>query len=112
MPSFKSPIVSVCASVVAAIALAQPLAAQPPAAENEPGNPLLYALAWKQTSAEYRALYHQGFNIARLHVQQALAQRKPGDKPLAVITDGDIWSIAVATFSKTRCGISGLPRIW
>lgn len=25
-------------------------------------NPLLYALAWKQTAAEYQALYHQGFN--------------------------------------------------
>lgn len=52
-------------------------------------NPLLYALAWKQTSAEYRALYHQGFNIARLHVENALAQRRVDSKPLAVITDVD-----------------------
>lgn len=52
-------------------------------------NPLNYALAWKQTSAEYRALYHQGFNIARLHVERALATQNRGDKPLAVITDLD-----------------------
>lgn len=53
------------------------------------GNALLYALAWKQTAAEYHALYHQGFNIARLHVEAALAERQPGDKPLAVISDVD-----------------------
>jgi 5'-nucleotidase (lipoprotein e(P4) family) len=52
-------------------------------------NALLYAVAWKQTAAEYRALYYQGFNIARMHVQAALAKRQPGDKPLAVVTDVD-----------------------
>jgi len=50
---------------------------------------LLYALAWKQTAAEYQALYYQGFNIARMHVQAALERRQPGDKPLAVVTDVD-----------------------
>jgi 5'-nucleotidase (lipoprotein e(P4) family) len=52
-------------------------------------NALLYAVAWKQTAAEYRALYYQGFNVARMHVELALAKRKPGDKPLAVVTDMD-----------------------
>jgi len=67
-----------------------------PAAPNTTGpsgsgvnNALLYAVAWKQTAAEYRALYYQGFNVARMHVQAALAQRKPGDKPLAVVSDMD-----------------------
>lgn len=50
---------------------------------------LLYALAWKQTAAEYQALYYQGFNIARMQVQAALELRQPGDKPLAVVTDVD-----------------------
>lgn len=50
---------------------------------------LLYALAWKQTAAEYQALYYQGFNIARAQVQRALDKRQPGDKPLAVVTDVD-----------------------
>ncbi len=52
-------------------------------------NALLHAVAWKQTAAEYRALYHQGFNVARMHVEAALADRQPGDKPLAVVTDVD-----------------------
>lgn len=52
-------------------------------------NALLYAVAWKQTAAEYKALYHQGFNIARMHVEAAIAARKEGDRPLAIVTDMD-----------------------
>jgi len=52
-------------------------------------NPLLYSVAWKQTAAEYKALYYQGFNIARMHVEAALAKRKDGDKPLAIVSDFD-----------------------
>lgn len=50
---------------------------------------LLYALAWKQTAAEYQALYYQGFNIARMHVQAAVDARQPGEPPLAIVTDVD-----------------------
>jgi len=67
----------------------QPVQAQSPADETLAVNNLTYAVAWKQTAAEYRALYHQGFNIARLHVDAALARRRDGDRPLAVITDVD-----------------------
>jgi len=59
---------------------------------NEPvnkANPLEYAVAWKQTAAEYEALYYQGFNIARMHVELALAKHKEGDKPLAIVSDFD-----------------------
>ncbi|MBO1256325.1 hypothetical protein J3L16_11595 [Alteromonas sp. 5E99-2] len=59
------------------------------AAEQPTNNPLLYSLAWKQTSAEYEALYYQGFNIAQMHVERALAKRKKGDKPLAIVSDFD-----------------------
>ncbi|MDQ6595787.1 5'-nucleotidase, lipoprotein e(P4) family [Bacillus salipaludis] len=52
-------------------------------------NILNVAVAWKQTAAEYKALYHQSFNMARIQVDRALANRKEGDKPLAVITDID-----------------------
>ncbi|CAM2858317.1 5'-nucleotidase, lipoprotein e(P4) family [Vibrio rarus] len=52
-------------------------------------NALLYSVAWKQTAAEYQALYYQGFNIAKMHVQQALANHKKGDKPLAIVSDFD-----------------------
>lgn len=51
-------------------------------------NNLAYSVAWKQTAAEHRALYHQGFNIARLRVEMALADEQRS-KPLAIISDVD-----------------------
>ena len=52
-------------------------------------NILTMAAVWKQTAAEYRALYYQGFNIAQKYVDEAVAKKKKKDKPLAVITDMD-----------------------
>ncbi|WP_246210486.1 5'-nucleotidase, lipoprotein e(P4) family [Vibrio aquimaris] len=52
-------------------------------------NLLGYSVAWKQTAAEYRALYYQGFNLAKMHLDNALAKHKKGDKPLAIVTDLD-----------------------
>lgn len=52
-------------------------------------NSLLWAVAWKQTAAEYFALCHQAYNLARMRVDEALANRPDDDKPLAVITDVD-----------------------
>ncbi len=52
-------------------------------------NPLLWAVAYKQTAAEFYALCHQAYNLARMRIDIALAQHKPGDRPLAVITDMD-----------------------
>jgi len=52
-------------------------------------SPLLYSVAWKQTAAEYQALYYQGFNVAKMHVELALAKHKKGDKPLAIVSDFD-----------------------
>jgi 5'-nucleotidase (lipoprotein e(P4) family) len=46
-------------------------------------------VAWKQTAAEYQALYYQAFNLAQLRVGQALAQRAADSPPLAVIVDLD-----------------------
>jgi 5'-nucleotidase (lipoprotein e(P4) family) len=75
---------------LAGLLLAGPLMAQEKAPEPQAaGNALVQAVAWKQTAAEYRALYHQGYNIARMRVEAALAGRKLGDKPLAVLTDVD-----------------------
>lgn len=69
------------------------------------GNILTVAVAWKQTAAEYGALYHQAFNIAKDKVDVAVANHKPGDAPLAVLTDvddtlvlhPDFWGSMVAT---------------
>ncbi|MAC91805.1 MAG: hypothetical protein CMO99_04560, partial [Woeseiaceae bacterium] len=50
-------------------------------------NSLLWAVAWKETSAEYGALCHQAFNLARLKVDQELNKKTKPEKPLAIITD-------------------------
>lgn len=77
---------SLCAKALATtLLLATPALSDDISGRNELG----YAAAWKQTAAEYRALYHQGFNIARMHLEAALKARKPGDKPLAIVTDLD-----------------------
>jgi len=52
-------------------------------------NPLLWAVAWKQTAAEYHALCHQAYNFARIQLDLVLAEHKATDKPLAVIADMD-----------------------
>lgn len=52
-------------------------------------NILVSAVAWKQTAAEYKALYYQAYNLAKIQLDNALANKKDGDKPLAVITDID-----------------------
>ncbi|GLT19164.1 5'-nucleotidase, lipoprotein e(P4) family [Vibrio zhanjiangensis] len=56
---------------------------------NNEHNLLGYSVAWKQTAAEYRALYYQGFNLAKMHLDKALMEYKKGDKPLAIVTDLD-----------------------
>jgi 5'-nucleotidase (lipoprotein e(P4) family) len=52
-------------------------------------NSLLWAVAWKQTAAEYFALCHQAYNLARMRLDLELTKHQPGDKPLAVIVDID-----------------------
>lgn len=52
-------------------------------------NSLLWAVAWKQSAAEYFALCHQAYNLARMRVDAALQDRNDSDAPLAVITDMD-----------------------
>ena len=61
-------------------------------------NPLLWAVAWKQTAAEFAALCHQAYNIARLRIDMVLDRRKSGDKPLAVITDMDNTIIQATSY--------------
>ena len=59
-------------------------------AEMQISNNLTYAVAWKATAAEYRALYYQGFNIAKSRVDQALNPPNIEKlKPLAIIADVD-----------------------
>ena len=60
-----------------------------PGAAGGLGNPLSWAVAWKETAAEFGALCHQAYNLARLRVELALRDRRADDSPLAVIADLD-----------------------
>lgn len=55
----------------------------------DPGlqNALLWAVAWKQSAAEYAALCHQAYNVARMRLEIVLDAAR--DRPLAVIADMD-----------------------
>jgi 5'-nucleotidase (lipoprotein e(P4) family) len=82
--------------LVKALAISMALAAAMPALGQNANsnardieNNLMMAMAWKQTAAEFRALYHQGFNIARMRVEIAVAQRQDDSLPLAIISDVD-----------------------
>jgi 5'-nucleotidase (lipoprotein e(P4) family) len=50
---------------------------------------LVMAALWMQTSAEYRELCYQAFNMASMVVDKAVAAATAGDKPLAVVADLD-----------------------
>jgi len=66
-----------------------PSAAQDASDAEDLRNPLLWATAYKQTAAEFYALCHQAYNLARMRIDVALAEHETGDPPLAVITDMD-----------------------
>lgn len=47
------------------------------------------ALLWMQTSAEYRELCYQAYNMAKMQVDEAIKNAKQEDKPLAIVVDCD-----------------------
>jgi 5'-nucleotidase (lipoprotein e(P4) family) len=47
----------------------------------------IFATAWQQRSAEYKALCYQAFNMARFRIEQFNRERSP--KPKAIMTDID-----------------------
>lgn len=49
---------------------------------------LVMATLWMQTSAEFRALCYQAFNLAKMNLDMFLTSHQ-GDKPVAVIVDAD-----------------------
>lgn len=77
------------ATVVALIVMVPAFGEDSIDADADIENNLIMAMAWRQTAAEYRALYHQGFNLARMRIELALAQKKDGSLPLAIISDVD-----------------------
>ena len=61
---------------------------------------LLMAVAWYQHSAEMKALYYQGFNIAHMRLDEALAANSQ-KKPLAVVVDIDETMLDNSPFETT-----------
>jgi 5'-nucleotidase (lipoprotein e(P4) family) len=53
-------------------------------------------VAWKQTAAEYAALCHQAYNLARMQLERAMQFEH--DKPLAVVTDMDDTVLHAASY--------------
>ncbi len=61
--------------------------------ENNPHHELnqqnVLAVLWANSSAEYRALCYQCYNLAAVQLQKAIDNHKKNDKPLAVVVDCD-----------------------
>ncbi|MGB5462667.1 MAG: 5'-nucleotidase, lipoprotein e(P4) family [Aureibaculum sp.] len=49
----------------------------------------IQAVLWTQQAAEYRALTYQAYNLAKLRLDEILAQENTAGKPLAIVTDID-----------------------
>ena len=58
------------------------------------------SVLWQQHSGEYRALFHQAFNLAKLRLDEILLQNNREGKPLAIITDIDETLINTITKNK------------
>ena len=62
-------------------------------------NPLLWAVAWSATAAEYGALCYQAFNLAQLRVEKFLNRKdNKNSKPLGIITDVDNTIVHAASY--------------
>lgn len=67
-------------------------------------NGKLYAAFFQQQAAEYDALCLQAFNIARMRLDEALAQKS--DKPLAIVSDIDETFLNTSYYT-VLCGKKG-----
>src|SRR5690349_8003361 len=72
----------------------------------------LFAVAYQQLAAEYRALCFQAYNIAHLRLDQQLQQ--PHDHPLAIITDIDetLLNNSPNTVQQSLAGKDFDPQSW
>jgi len=93
-PRFAHGIALTCLLLVPVTVLAQATA---PSMSRQSGNDNEYqtgAVLWMQSSAEFRALAYQAFSLAKLRLDQAVTNSKPGRaarslKPPAVVVDVD-----------------------
>lgn len=95
MPHLHKAIPLALMLLAAPLVNAQTASSEPAAVHS---NLLVDAVAWRQTAAEFRALYYQGFNVAKTRLDQALANQKPGDKKPAIISDIDDTILSSNTY--------------
>ena len=72
---------------------------------------LLVAVAWYQNSAEMTALYYQGFNIAKLRLDQAVQANISG-KSLAVVVDIDETMLDNSPFETSLINSADFQQGW
>lgn len=82
-------------------------------ANNKPNNDtLLFATLYQQNSAEVEALYYQAFNIARLRLDQILADSNYS-RPPAIVVDIDETVLDNSPFeAKSILENSNYPKYW
>ncbi|HEY3579540.1 MAG TPA: 5'-nucleotidase, lipoprotein e(P4) family [Pyrinomonadaceae bacterium] len=93
-----------------------------PSMSRQPGPDVEYqvgSILWTQTSAEYRALAYQAFDLAKLRLDQALAKQKSvrtsrGAKPMAIIVDVDETVLDNSRFQAELIlrGVGYTPQAW
>lgn len=74
--------------VIIAIGSCKKAESQKQYSEKDLNEQLVLATLWMQSSAEYRALCYQTFNLSQMNLDKALTNKK-SNKPLAIIVDCD-----------------------
>jgi len=78
---------------------------EPAYSQKDLNEQLVMAMDWVQTSAEYRALCYQAYNMGKMIVDQSIANYKKGDdKPLAIVTDIDETILNNSTYDAGHIG--------
>ena len=94
-------------SVLAAVPSLGWAAEAEPYTQKDLNNEGIMAVLWQQTSAEYRELCYQAYNVALMEVEKAVAVHKTGDKPLAIVLDCDETVLDNSAFFAGNIGTEG-----
>lgn len=85
--------------------------AQTTSSANNSHDKLLMSVSWYQHSAEMTALYYQGFNIARLRLDEALASKTSVKSPVVVV-DIDETMLDNSPFETAVIHSDDNPQTW
>jgi 5'-nucleotidase (lipoprotein e(P4) family) len=108
--------VAVLLAAVGGWLVAQNPSAPKPFANEDPAYRALDANLYMQTSAEYRAACYQAFELAKLRVRAALAEKpgKPAGQPVAVVLDLDetVFDNGGFQAAQLRSNLAYDQRLW